>query len=132
MTMASLGFLHLLLVAGLVVLGLCGVVCDGYPVFLESLPNGVEMNLGGIGHEKPRGGGKLNPFGLAFSQEGKRWTVELCEADSDGDGQSNGFELGDPQCIWVRGEIPDRTVGLSNPGDPTSVSQIQTDDRDSL
>ena len=31
------------------------------------------------------------------------WTTALCNADSDGDGVSNGAELGDPNCIWTAG-----------------------------
>ena len=35
-----------------------------------------------------------------FEYEELRWTRELCEKDSDGDGFTNGEELGDPCCIW--------------------------------
>ena len=41
-----------------------------------------------------------NAFGHDFRAAGFRWTVELCEKDSDGDGLSNGQELGDPHCTW--------------------------------
>jgi len=38
----------------------------------------------------------LNAFGVDFlSLGGLRWTKSLCQADSDGDGYSNGVELGD-------------------------------------
>jgi hypothetical protein len=33
-----------------------------------------------------------------FAAAGYTWTVELCNKDSDGDGHSNGAELGDPDC----------------------------------
>lgn len=36
--------------------------------------------------------------------------------DSDGDGKTNGQELGDPHCTWTKGEIPTHTNGLSHPG----------------
>jgi hypothetical protein len=36
--------------------------------------------------------------GKAFSAAGQLWTLTLCSADSDGDGLSNGEELGDPCC----------------------------------
>ena len=36
-------------------------------------------------------------------------------SDSDGDGQSNGFELGDPCCLWTSG-APQFTSDISNPG----------------
>lgn len=34
----------------------------------------------------------------AFAAAGHVWTKELCQADSDGDGATNGAELGDPNC----------------------------------
>ena len=36
--------------------------------------------------------------------------------DSDGDGRSNGEELGDPECVWTQGTEPQRTAELSHPG----------------
>jgi dopamine beta-monooxygenase len=44
------------------------------------------------------------------------WTRELCMKNSDGDGKTNGQELGDPHCTWTKGEIPTHTNGLSHPG----------------
>jgi hypothetical protein len=38
----------------------------------------------------------LNSFGSDFNP--RSWTRALCLKDSDGDGQPNGFELGDPCC----------------------------------
>lgn len=45
----------------------------------------------------------------AFAAAGHKWTPELCKADSDGDGFTNGQELGDLDC----------TVRLSLLGLPT-------------
>lgn len=45
----------------------------------------------------------------AFAAAGHKWTRELCKADSDGDGFTNGQELGDLDC----------TVRLSLLGLPT-------------
>lgn len=39
----------------------------------------------------------------AGQDAGNQWTLELCQRDSDGDGQTNGEELGDPDCIWKPG-----------------------------
>ena len=35
--------------------------------------------------------------------------------DSDGDGRTNGQELGDPSCVWTEGAFVEKT-GLSHPG----------------
>ena len=39
-----------------------------------------------------------------FRVERFRWTRALCNHDSDGDGISNGAELGDPDCTWRVGQ----------------------------
>ena len=40
----------------------------------------------------------------------------MCRLDSDGDGQTNGEELGDPDCSWTTGSTPSRSNDLSHPG----------------
>ncbi|CAH1784319.1 unnamed protein product [Owenia fusiformis] len=62
------------------------------------------------------GGGNRNAFGLAFDANGKVWNSTLCNADSDNDGKTNGVELGDPNCVWTEGAVPEITSGLSHPG----------------
>ena len=42
----------------------------------------------------------LNAFGEDLKKAGFRWTEALCRMDSDGDGRTNGEELGDPCCSW--------------------------------
>ena len=55
----------------------------------------------GVGHATCKGGTlPVNPFGAAFLAQNFMWTKELCQADSDNDGQTNGEELGDPCCTW--------------------------------
>jgi dopamine beta-monooxygenase len=53
-----------------------------------------------------------------FDEAGYKWTPELCRKDSDGDGFTNGQELGDPDCTWIKG-WPQRTA-LAHPGISTS------------
>ncbi|GMF46962.1 unnamed protein product [Phytophthora fragariaefolia] len=50
--------------------------------------------------------------------------MELCMADTDGDGQTNGQELGDPCCEWDMDTNPvvQWTDGVSHPDDATKTS----------
>lgn len=47
----------------------------------------------------------------------QKWTVALCQMDSDGDGRTNGEELGDPNCTWTTnsGKM-NTTAGITHPG----------------
>ncbi len=61
-----------------------------------------------------------NNFGSDFRAAGdKMWSPALCMKDSDGDGQTNGEELGDPCCVWTGGAAA-RSTDISNPGINTS------------
>ena len=85
--------------------------------FQKKIPNGNKvLNHPGVGHVAPSGGGARNSFGTAFDQAGRTWTKKLCEADSDGDGLSNGIELGDPSCEWTEGDTPTFDKGIRHPG----------------
>lgn len=54
-----------------------------------------------------------------------KWSRAMCMADSDGDGFSNGDEMGDPCCTWVEGATPSRTFpNLANPAMKESVSKF--------
>ena len=78
-----------------------------------------------LGHVNETGGGARNQFGKDFAAAGFEWTPEyvtkyflpnnlnivninfvicylrFCQEDSDGDGYSNGCELGDPDCSQI-------------------------------
>mmetsp|Transcript_18058 Transcript_18058/g.36528 ORF Transcript_18058/g.36528 Transcript_18058/m.36528 type:complete len:735 (+) Transcript_18058:124-2328(+) len=117
------------------------------PSFGSKLPNGervpcrdgidsgcIDGYCRGIGHPACDGGTSgaspqlLSPFGQDWKDAGFRWTTELCQADSDGDGLTNGEELGDPCCVWT---VEDEAVGWvseytrnfvpSHPGDADHV-----------
>ncbi|PRP85983.1 temptin precursor, partial [Planoprotostelium fungivorum] len=64
-----------------------------------------------------------NQWGKDLQQEYNSWSVNLCTDDSDGDGEYNGLELGDPCCIWTVGTTP-RRLSTSHPGDKASVSGL--------
>lgn len=91
------------------------------PSYQTLIPNGGNVMVEnepwpGVGHERSSGGGPRNVFGIDFDQAGRTWSKELCEKDSDGDGKSNGVELGDPQCIWKEGDTPQFDKGITHPG----------------
>ncbi len=72
----------------------------GYAEFAERIPNGRDVyhdgeQVPGVGHRSAWGGGAPNQFGLDLQRAGYKWTRELCQGDSDGDGMSNGQELGE-------------------------------------
>jgi len=57
---------------------------------------------------------EVNSFGQAFKNNGMVWNRTLAEKDSDGDGCTNGFELGDVDGNGVADEH--QTQQTSNPG----------------
>jgi hypothetical protein len=122
--------------------------------FVARMPSGSFANCQTC-HVRTTGGEGWNLFGQAiliagganpsanptnqnagYNHASPTWTAALCHADSDGDGQSNGAELGDPNCVWSLGQTPARTVFLARPGDATSTSRTPTatddDDHDDL
>lgn len=62
-----------------------------------------------------------NAFGKAFADAGHTWTQDLCNADSDGDGQTNGQELGDPCCTWALSGNIMYIKGVSNPSNASDT-----------
>ncbi|CAG5134167.1 unnamed protein product [Candidula unifasciata] len=106
--------------------------------FQSLIPNGAKVPdpcsttgglWSGVGHLVPGGGGLRNPFGSDFQLAGHAWNEILCKKDSDGDGKTNGEELGDPECGWstTNGaslETPTGQPGICEPiGSPTCASQ---------
>ncbi len=88
------------------------------------LPNG-SVNSCSNCHFNRFGGGPRNPFGEAVralvTPGGSQvfWGPALAALDSDGDGVSNGEELGDPEGQWVVGDpAPGDPARVTNPGDP--------------
>ncbi|RDD37774.1 Temptin [Trichoplax sp. H2] len=119
------------------------VVCiNGYSDFTEKIPNGVKVPNPchedisnpwlGVGHQSSGGADARNSFGVDFANAGYTWTKSLCQMDSDGDGKTNGEELGDPECTWAVGATPSISTGLSHPGiceplnSPTCCGQKQS------
>jgi hypothetical protein len=104
---------------------------NGHSEYRSLIPNGFNVpGTVGVGHRHIHGGfnpdsppefrtpqNLLNEFGRDFKEAGYVWTQELCLLDSDGDGESNGLELGDPCCEWREGDATTRRPWkISSPG----------------
>lgn len=97
------------------------------PAFVQRIPNGSGVSgVQALGHVATSGGGTLNAFGQAFEAQGLAWTSALCEADSDGDGATNGEELGDPCCQWTQtAPTTLRSSSITHPGKANSFTAAQ-------
>ena len=100
------------------------MIC-GYSDFVSKIPNGDKISNPcsndpldywfGVGHQSSGGADARNQFGVDFANAGYSWTKSLCQMDSDGDGKTNGEELGDPDCTWTEGATPSKSSDLSHP-----------------
>jgi len=79
------------------------------PTYVSLVPNG-SVNRCSTCHDEQF---NLNPFASDFLDAGLSWTPALAALDSDGDGFTNGQELGDPKGTGT--PIPSASVAL--PGD---------------
>ena len=97
---------------------------DARPARVDQIPNGSVSRCASC-HVNPAGGGSRTPFGMAIENNylvpsGRtgvvQWNAMLAMLDSDGDGVSNGQELGDPD----GDNMVDTSIQVTNPGDPNS------------
>lgn len=91
--------------------------------YVPYIPNG-NVNTCLNCHMTATGGDARNPFGhdVEVSRVNflPRWT-NVFDLDSDGDGYTNGEELGDPCGVFVRNQVPPPiTMGITLPGNPES------------
>eukprot|EP00966_Prymnesium_polylepis_P028801 667683-Prymnesium_polylepis.1 len=106
---------------------LATAIAVGYSSYRTTVPNGDSSpgNCYAWGHTNCGGGGSRWSGSTVAGWSG--WTLSACMADSDGDGWSNGDELGDACCSWSSGVTPDldSTGGsdgrISNPRNPAST-----------
>lgn len=80
------------------------------------VPNGDRIGCA-LCHRDPQGGGRRNLFGeqveARFLIDGNvDWGPGLAAEDADGDGASNGEELGDPLGRWRPGDPAPTQIGL--------------------
>lgn len=83
------------------------------------IPNGGQNSCSTC-HVSPGGGGARNPFGnsVKMTNVPPQWSA-LFSLDSDGDGYTNGVELGDPEGTWTVGAAAGTYA--SHPGLPEST-----------
>lgn len=100
------------------------------PTFLSYFPNSDKVplydgtgNCERVGHVNcgaSSGGG--NSFGkLVKYTSAAEWSNSICIQDPDGDGRTNGDELGDPCCVW-NGGAPQYTADISHPASAASTT----------
>ncbi|MEE3233879.1 MAG: hypothetical protein VX294_06900 [Candidatus Latescibacterota bacterium] len=106
-------------------------VVDARPARIDQIPNGAKFGCSAC-HLKP--GGSRNVFGTQIennflSSSGFSgtvvWSKELALLDADGDGASNGLELGDPDGLWRPGD-KDPEGEVYRPWDADSVPRETT------
>lgn len=102
----------LMLMGGLAILG-TPLSSEAKSSWSNRLPFGMELSCAAChsGIPSPR-----NSFGNDYNGN---WNSTLAAQDSDGDGFTNGEELGDPSGTWNQGD-PNPAGGFSNPGDANS------------
>jgi hypothetical protein len=95
---------------------------------VDQLPNGSALGCAAC-HVDPTGGGSRNAFGQMIEADFLTagsflgdviWGPELAGLDADGDGATNGEELGDPAGAWPTDGTPGDPAAVTNPGDPDS------------
>lgn len=92
---------------------------------VNQLPNGSKFRCSNC-HVSSGGGGSLNKFGQVVGSKYLNggnvvWNAELAGLDSDGDGFTNGAELGDPKGEWKIGQANPNVNEVTNPGNAQSI-----------
>ena len=92
---------------------------EGKPGRRDVIPNAYSSAYGQSFYDNV---GHMGDFRDSVSNAGFVWTLALCQADHDLDGQSNGLEVGDPCCTWAQGTVAQFTTDLSYPGEASSMT----------
>ena len=126
--------LRILLVGALFLGGLVAEEVTARGKRVSQIPNGAAFSCNAC--HTAGGGTPRNAFGLeletnfltaAGAAGDVIWGPELAALDSDGDGVSNGAELGDPDGTWVAGDANPSGEAF-HPGDPESTPPLPPPD----
>lgn len=126
--------LRILLVGALFLGGLVAEEVTARGKRVSQIPNGAAFSCNAC--HTAGGGTPRNAFGLeletnfltaAGAAGDVIWGPELAALDSDGDGVSNGAELGDPDGTWVVGDANPEGETF-HPGDPESTPPLPPPD----
>jgi len=100
---------------------------------VAQVPNGKVYGCATC-HMSASGGDARNVFGKMVEKQFLTdatytgtviWGTELAQLDADGDGFTNGEELGDPDGVWSRGSTsPGDPASVTSPADPASHPPI--------
>lgn len=120
------------ILSGFLVMAVAGLVLplqvEARPHRPAQVPNGTVNNCQTC-HMSVFGGDARNAFGLTVQADfltavnfsgNVVWGPELAAIDSDGDGFTNGEELGDPDGTWVIGDPNPEVDEVFAPGNPES------------
>jgi hypothetical protein len=86
---------------------------------VKKIPNGKKNSCDNCHQPGTESTDKLTPFGNDYMKNGKKWNSSIAGKDSDGDGMTNGQELGDPDGTWKKGDS-DPSGKIFNPGSASS------------
>lgn len=114
--------------------------------YVQAVPFGSTLQCAGC-HLSAGGGEGWNPFGQSilvaggarpevntvdqndgFELDATAFWTSVCATDSDGDGATNGEELGDPGCVWSVGDDDPAEALPGHPGDPADAPGGRADD----
>ncbi|MFH1637381.1 MAG: hypothetical protein ABIB71_03080 [Candidatus Woesearchaeota archaeon] len=91
------------------------------PTCIKDIPNGKAYSCKTCHNSGGYKADNLNLFGADFKANEMKWGGALAKKDSDGDGKSNGWELGDENGTWKNGDSnPYQDRDIYNPGDKNS------------
>jgi hypothetical protein len=82
---------------------------SAFDTYVSRIPNGaVNGCVNCHVNSNPDLDGTRNAFGLAWRNNipTRTWNAALATGDTDGDGFTNGQELGDPKGVWTSGAGP--------------------------